>query len=296
MFQQRLISALRLGIPALLAFIVPGWLGGVLFLVLCAVAIIVMVNEFFTLAESFSGTGFRRFTAAYAFIWVVAIAVPQVFTLPENCHLISADVAGILGFLFLASVRALLSKRPFQDKMSRVFLSLACLLYLIWPLSFIPRLFFISGVEYSGRFLALFAMVVTKGTDAGAYVVGTLTSRLPQGNQKIIPDISPSKSWEGFLGGIVAGALVAVGAFYLLEDHLVLNGVPAMTPVMAAVFGAFAGVLGFVGDAVESMLKRASHAKDSGDIPGLGGLLDVMDSMIFVLPTAYVLFRVVSGQ
>lgn len=296
MLGHRLISAVRLGVPALLAFIVPGWLGGALFLAICAWAIVVMVDEFFTLVEPFAGTGFRRFTAAYAFLWVVAIAVPQLVDIPGNLELISADVAGIFGFLLLAYIRTLMSHRPFKEKVRRLFLSLACLLCLIWPLSFIPRLFFTSGVEYPGRFLALFALIVTKGTDIGAYAVGTLTARLPRGNQKILPGVSPKKSWEGFVGGIAAGMGFAVLAFLLLRSHLTLNGVPAMTLETACLFGAIAGVLGFVGDIGESMLKRAGEAKDSGDIPGLGGLLDVVDSMIFVVPAAYIMFRIFSGQ
>lgn len=296
MLEHRLISAVRLTIPAVFAFLVPGWPGGVLFLAICAWAIVTMVDEFFTLVEPFAGTGYRRFTAAYAFLWVLAIALPQLVEIPGNLHVVSADVAGILGFLLLGFVRTLLSRRDFKEKVRRLFLSLACLICLIWPLSFIPRLFFSSGVEYSGRTLALFAVVVTKCTDVGAFTVGTLTARLPQGNQKIIPHVSPNKSWEGFVGGIVAGIVAATAAYLVLKPYLTLNDVPAMTLTSACVFGAIAGVLGFVGDICESMFKRAGDAKDSGDIPGLGGLLDVVDSLILAVPAAYITFRIVAGQ
>lgn len=296
MFERRLISALTLAIPAAVAFAVPGWAGGILFLIICAWAIVTMVDEFFTLVEPFAGAAFRRFTALYAFGWVAAIALTQLVPGSTGLHAVSADVAGIFGFLLAAYLRAIFSPNPFDERLRRLFLSLACLLCLIWPLTFLPRLYFSSGPAFPGRLLALFVIVVAKSTDVAAYAVGTLTARLPKGNHKVLPAISPAKSWEGLIGGVLAGAVVAMGMQAVLGQHLTIGGQPATTAMTALLFGAVAGLLGFVGDLGESILKRAAQSKDSGSIPGLGGLLDIVDSLLFTAPAAYILFYITAGQ
>jgi phosphatidate cytidylyltransferase len=121
--------------------------------------------------------------------------------------------------------------------------------------------------------LALFAAVW--GTDTGALFTGNLLK-----GPKLWPALSPNKTWAGFLGGILFGAIASAAVFAFLQANI-LNGF---------VFGASAALVGHAGDLFESWLKRRVGRKNSGSlIPGHGGVLDRIDSMLFVAPVAALL-------
>jgi phosphatidate cytidylyltransferase len=133
-----------------------------------------------------------------------------------------------------------------------------------------------------GGVLLILPMVVTWASDIGAYFTGRTI-----GGRKLIPTVSPGKTVAGAVGGLVASILVA----YLYARH-VLAPVAHLgfTPWGAVVFGAVISVAAQTGDLFESLLKREAHVKDSSRIlPGHGGILDRFDSLIFVLPVAYLL-------
>ena len=114
--------------------------------------------------------------------------------------------------------------------------------------------------------------------DTGAYFVG---SRF--GKHKLAPRISPGKSWEGFAGGLAASALAAVAAVPLLQLQW-----PQLPALVALVLATVA--ISVVGDLFESLLKRHAGMKDSADlIPGHGGILDRIDSLLAALPVFVVL-------
>ena len=133
-----------------------------------------------------------------------------------------------------------------------------------------------------GGALLIFPMVVTWASDIGAYFVGRAT-----GGRKLIPSVSPGKTVAGAVGGLVASMLVAwLYARYVLVPVASLG----FTPWGALGFGAAISVAAQVGDLFESLLKREGGVKDSSRIiPGHGGVLDRFDSLIFVLPVAYLL-------
>ena len=134
-----------------------------------------------------------------------------------------------------------------------------------------------------GRNWLLFTLAGTSASDTGAYAVGRLIGR-----HRMTPTLSPNKTWEGAAGGLMASvaAMLAVGA--LLE-----LGVAAWQHAVVAVVVA---VVAQLGDLFESFLKRRADAKDSGSImPGHGGLLDRIDSILFALPAVYYLLTLVFG-
>jgi phosphatidate cytidylyltransferase len=137
---------------------------------------------------------------------------------------------------------------------------------------------FIMGIRILwGPVVLLFFIFTVKASDIGAYTIGRLF-----GKHKLCPRISPGKTWEGLGGGLLFGALASIGIS-------VFCGI--MSAMVAAIFGAVFGVLGQLGDLVESMLKRDAAIKDSSaSIPGFGGLLDVIDSPLATAPAAFLAF------
>ena len=132
-----------------------------------------------------------------------------------------------------------------------------------------------------GRNWLLFAILVTFATDTGAYLLGRAV-----GSRPMAPSISPNKTWEGSLGGFVS----AVAAALVLGVVFDL-GIAAW---QQAVIGGVVGVVSQWGDLVESKLKRIADVKEAGSIiPGHGGLMDRLDSMLFALPAVYYLLSTV---
>jgi phosphatidate cytidylyltransferase len=129
--------------------------------------------------------------------------------------------------------------------------------------------------------LALFVLIWVN--DSGAYIVGSLTAKRPQGNHKMTPHISPKKSWEGLAGG-VGFALIAVVILYLCGWFEVM-GSGLKSFIFALIFAAFVALFGTMGDLMESLMKRSLGIKDSGVfLPGHGGVLDRFDSILLASP------------
>ena len=155
------------------------------------------------------------------------------------------------------------------------------LMYVPWLLNFIQKInFFTPNVE--GHYYLLYFVLVTKFSDCGAYAVGSLI-----GKHKMIPRISPGKTWEGFAGAVLAAMAASVVFAYLAGAHL-----QGMTQGHAVILGAILSVGAVVGDLIESLFKREAGLKDSGRFfPGIGGILDLLDSLLFNAPLMYLYLR-----
>ena len=156
------------------------------------------------------------------------------------------------------------------------------LMYVPWLLNFIQKIFFFPGLGDNGKFYVFYFILVTKFSDTGAYAVGSLIGR-----HKMIPRISPGKTWEGFGGAIV----VSTGAS-LLFAHLAGEHLAGMNWLHATALGVVLSTAAVVGDLIESLFKREAGVKDSGNyFPGIGGILDLLDSLLFNAPLMYLYLR-----
>lgn len=157
------------------------------------------------------------------------------------------------------------------------------LMYVPWLLSFITKINYFPRLEPgNGAFYVLYFALVTKFSDTGAYCVGTLIGR-----RKMIPRVSPGKTWEGFGGAL----LVSVGVS-LLFAHFAGGRLQGMTLAHAALLGVILCAGAVVGDLIESLFKREAGLKDSGRrLPGIGGVLDLLDSLLFNAPLMYLYLR-----
>ena len=158
------------------------------------------------------------------------------------------------------------------------------LLYIPWLFSFITKIIYLTprtdtGMT-TGQYYVLYLVMVTKFSDMGAYVFGSLFGRHP-----FAPHISPNKTWEGFFGALATSLIASYWLYALMPDKLSAFRFDDVT------------VLGVVlGDLAESIVKRGAHRKDSSALlPGIGGTLDLIDSLLFTSPLLFFYMRLVLG-
>ncbi len=159
------------------------------------------------------------------------------------------------------------------------------LMYVAWLLNFIQKIHFYTfppSLAGTGKLYVLYFILVTKFSDTGAYAVGSLIGR-----HKMIPRISPGKTWEGFAGAILISTLVS-----LLFTRFLGERMQGMNWIHAVSLGVLLSVCAVVGDLIESLFKREAGVKDSGLLfPGIGGILDLLDSLLFNAPIMYLYLR-----
>src|ERR1051325_4794588 len=154
------------------------------------------------------------------------------------------------------------------------------LMYVPWLLNFIQKINFFP--KANGTYYVLYFILVTKFSDTGAYAVGSLI-----GKHKMIPRISPGKTWEGFAGAIAASTLASV-----IFTHFLGHKMRGMNWKHAITLGVILSISAVVGDLIESLFKREAGVKDSGHFfPGIGGILDLLDSLLFNAPLMYLYLR-----
>ena len=282
MLKYRLPSGLLMGAVMLSSIFVKGDAGRYIFLFFGVFLAFGGVYEYVKMVEKFGVPGFPVVTAALG----ASILAGSVLELPKEFYFLTLSIAVIVGWMHLM----LADDKPLA--LNKTLSSFSALPMIVFPLNFLALIYIMDSGHVSGRIYFLFLLLVTKFGDIGAYTVGMISSRvLPGGNHKIIPKISPKKSWEGTLGGMCVSIAVSY-TFCHFAPGLIKDYGP-LFPLIAG-FILFWG--GFIGDLVESSLKRTAGVKDSGNmIPGMGGALDVIDSLVLNAPIFY-LFLVFAGS
>ena len=153
------------------------------------------------------------------------------------------------------------------------------LTYIAVPMGMILGILYFSGGE-DGRWWVAYLLVVTKVSDIGAYFGGNLW-----GSKKLAPVISPGKTIEGTFFGLICAGLASFG-FLALSRFFYLQGFH-IGVLQAAILGPLLGLIAPIGDLSESLLKRDANKKDSNSLPGFGGALDLIDSLLFNAPALY---------
>lgn len=203
----------------------------------------------------------------------------------------SVFAVGVTGAIGLGCLSAAVFLRgPSEKPLSSVTATVFATLYVGGTLSFGVHLRTLPGVSdgsasWEGALLLIFAMTVPWVGDSAAYFSGRALGR-----HKLIPSVSPAKTVEGGIGGLVGSTLAAV---LFAATLLAVNESTSLGPMSAAAIGLTLGFVGQIGDLAESLLKREAGIKDSGTLfPGHGGMLDRFDSIFFALPVAYALLMV----
>lgn len=256
MLKRRTLSALG-GIPVLFAIV---WWGKPwLFTLLVAVIALLAATEFYRMAARSS----RKPLVSFGLLWILLLILsPRSEDFPSISLLVTTAVVLPPIWLVFRSPRSLISNWAW---------TLAAILYVGWMLS---RMVALRDVA-DGREWVIFALFATFAADTSAFFVGRAV-----GSHLLAPAISPGKTWEG----AIAGLLGAVAASLLLASLLDLP----LGWGQKAGLGCIIGVLALVGDLAESWLKRRGGVKDSGRlIPGHGGILDRVDSLVLTGAVMY---------
>jgi len=276
MLRQRLQSGLLIAVALIAAaFWLPSWGVLLLLMIVCGVAML----EFYALLDAariphFKYVGFFGGLALTAATWW------------SSAGGAGGPSVGQSAVLFLVTAATFLRQFPQKNNdrpLETVSGTLLGVLYVAFMFNFFTKILVTWG-DFGGRLFVLYLVFVVKLTDVGAYFIGCSIGR-----HKLIPRISPAKTWEGCLGGVFTGMAGSCFFWVLCGGNF---GGADVRLLDAVLLGPLLAVLGTIGDLTESLFKRAAGVKDSGRIIlGMGGLLDVLDSLLFAAPMLYLYGR-----
>jgi len=249
-----------------------------------AVVALLALAEFLDLGERIGARAFRKWTMACAaglFYAQYSVGLIETHGMGWGVSIlrysgeatVSVETVFLI-FLFGAAAIGAATRRPLHDVLPAMSLSAAGLLFIALPLSYLVRL---NEIESAGRQLVLFTLCLIWVGDMMAYFVGHFFGRV-----SLAPALSPKKTWEGAVGNFVGSLLVAVVfSHWMQADALTL-----------LVIAGLANIAGQLGDLIESAYKRGAAVKDSSSLlPGHGGMLDRIDSLIFASPVVWALYQ-----
>jgi len=206
---------------------------------------------------------------------------------PERAY--DFELVGLVLFLLVIFARQMF-RGASRDPLRAMSYTVFGLLYIPWLFSFITKIIYLTPPTpegaATGQYYVLFLVMVTKFSDMGAYVFGSLFGKHP-----FAPHISPNKTWEGFFGALLTSLIAACWLYVLMPAKL-----SAFRFDDVVVLGLLLGFAAVIGDLAESIVKRGANTKDSSHLlPGIGGTLDLIDSLLFTSPLLFFYMRLVLG-
>lgn len=260
-----LSSVLILTLVAIIIFSCPNWA----FALLASAMIGCGLWEFFNLVQ-------KKGIFVYKYFGIlVGMLVPLILYFQSGMEGYFAAEPFLIVIACLFTFVLLFIRRDNSQALSSVSVTMFGLLYIAWFFSFFVKLKFLP----QGALLVAFLILVTKMGDVGAYFVGRSF-----GKHSLIPRISPNKTVEGTIGGLIASVATALVSRSYLPNYSFGH---------LLTLGLLLGILAQVGDLAESLIKRDCNVKDAGNnISGFGGVLDVIDSLLFTAPIFYFYVRV----
>lgn len=262
----RIVSALIL-LPVVLVLL---FLGGAWSAGLLAVAAAICASEYYTITQ--------KTLSPAAWVGMVCAGVLPFLPL-KNPERTGEGAFWVTAFFLFFAYTYHLIRGPLQEAPTRVAHLVTGFLYGSVGLTAVSALRLLP----EGMAWVIAALVITWANDTAAYFAGRFLGR-----HKLYPAVSPNKTWEGFVGGLVG----SVGGMFITRGFFF----PVLTVTDCLLLGLFGGILGPIGDLCESMLKRAYGVKDSGRIiPGHGGILDRIDALLFNAPLVFVYVTFVRG-
>lgn len=261
-------------------------LGSLYFLGSHAAVGLITILSALTLHEFYGMTrrmGLKPFHWMGVSIGVLMTAVPYYlgFYL-EASDLGQSIPAGLVVTTLIISCARSLGERDVSNRIESIAATVIGVLYIPFMLQFLVGILMRDTDNGDNLTLCLWVVAVSKFCDVGALLTG-----LAIGRHKMAPSISPKKTWEGAVGGVLISTGVGAAIAYFAPDRFPVE----MTPLIAGLIAAPLAIVTIISDLIESAVKRRADTKDTGAlIPGIGGAFDLTDSLILTAPVAYFIF------
>lgn len=217
--------------------------------------------------------------------WMVAFAIAEVVALYTSLAFVELPQLPIFVIALALVSFFLLHFKETSNSLCTIAVEFFGIAYIAIPLGWMLGVLYPVahlGVPQEGRLWLLYLIAVTKVTDVAAYFIGRLWGR-----RKLSPTLSPKKTIEGAIAGFLSAIAMSL-LFHLFATH---SGHFTLSLVESIWLGGLIGICGQVGDLAESLLKRDAEVKDSNRLPGFGGVLDMVDSLLFTTPIVHFFIR-----
>lgn len=239
------------------------------------------LHEFYGMTVKMGARPFRRMGLAFSLLITAGPYCLALFA--DETDLFAGLPVGLLVLALIISCVRVLGERDPASRVETIAATMMGLLYVPFMLHFLVAILMRDGYEGDNLALCLWMVATSKFCDVGALLTG-----LAIGKHKMSPHISPKKTWEGAVGGVLTSMGVGAGIAYFASAHFSNS----LTPLVAAGMALPIAILTIVSDLIESVLKRRADTKDTGAlIPGIGGAFDLTDSLILTAPLAYFMFQ-----
>lgn len=249
--KRLLFSSIVVPLAIAAMFLAPMWL----YVIVVEALVLLSMNEFFSLVEK-KEIRVNRLAGLF-----FGMCIPISFLYHSDAM-----------FLVLASLTFFIynfKKEHIHHALVSTSVTMFAVVYIAW---FFSHLIYLRQLEHGAQWV-FFVVLIVKGGDAGAYFVGK-----PLGRTKLLKSVSPNKSVEGAVGGLLTSVVLAgISKLYI----------PEVGFLSLLILGALASIISQLGDLSESLIKRDAGIKDSGVIPGIGGVLDMIDSLVVTIPFVY---------
>ncbi len=241
---------------------------------------VLTLHEFYGLTGKMGARPFHWMGLSFAALMIAGPYYLAWFT--DEPDVLGSLATGLLVLALLISCVRVLSERDTSNRIETIAATVGGLLYIPYLLHFLVRILMREADSGENLALCLWLIAVAKFCDVGA-----LLSGMAFGKHQMAPQISPKKTWEGAVGGVLISAGIGAGIAFFLSDRLP----GSLTPTVAALIALPLAIIAIISDLIESAIKRRADTKDTGQlIPGIGGAFDLTDSLLLTAPVAYFIF------
>lgn len=274
---KRIFSTIALWTAVSLTIMFIGRDGAAVFVALFAAA---AQFELYVLLEKMGHKPFRNLGVALGLLLMLGPYFAREWLGPEGKEGLES---GIIAVLIVAVSLRVMRERAGTNRLETLISTVFGMIYIPFMMFFFIRILWLGETETSGMMMAVWLVFAAKFCDVGALVWGSFFGR-----HKLAPSMSPKKTWEGAIGGVISAAIMCAGLVALYPHHFPQG----FTPWVSALAAVPPAILSITSDLIESVIKRVADEKDSGrTIPGIGGAFDLIDSLILAVPVGYLILR-----
>ncbi len=247
---------------------------------LATILAVLTLHEFYGLTAKMGAKAFHVMGLVFAALMIAGPYYLAYYT--DEPDAVGGLAISLLVLAMVISCIRVLGERNTANRVETIAATVGGLFYIPYLLPSLVRILMREADSGENLAICLWVIAVSKFCDVGA-----LLSGLAFGRHKMAPEISPKKTWEGAVGGVLISAGIGAGIAFFFSDRLPVS----LTPLVGALVALPLALITIVSDLIESAIKRRADTKDTGQlIPGIGGAFDLTDSLLLTAPVAYFIF------